>query len=108
MIDAHYNILKVVPHDNIWSLPSTRLVLDGGGVINLKTNPLNHFGPFNSCKDCQMHEYCLEGIKAIRLTIKGFIKPCLFRDDNVLNLRDYLDQSDQRITDEIVQFIDKL
>lgn len=108
MIDAHYNILKVVPHENRWSLPSTRLILDDGGVINLKTNPLNHFVPFNSCKDCQMHECCVEGIKAIRLTEKGAIKPCLFRDDNVLNLRDYLNQSEQHITDKIVQFINDL
>lgn len=72
--------------ENPFNLPSTQVVLRNGGILNLKNYPLNKEMPFRSCAGCAEFAYCIEGIKAIRLTNEGKIKPCLFRQDNEFDL----------------------
>lgn len=108
VIHGEINVLREEPHENKWSIPSIRLVLDKGGVINLKTNQLNKFNPFSSCISCKQHSYCREGIKALRLTADGFIKPCLFREDNLLNVKELLHKNEEEIAEKLIEYIQKL
>lgn len=87
LIEDFFEIKAVELFNNNYSLQSTRIILKSGGRINLKTSTLNNELVFNSCRDCKEFEFCREGIKAIRLTNRGIIKPCIFRDDNVLDLK---------------------
>lgn len=98
LISTHFEIASVKIVENNYSLPSTRLVLKRGGQINLKTNKLNNEFAFNDCENCQEFKFCSEGIKAIRLTNRGIVKPCLFRDDNTFNLRDVYEASNYNET----------
>lgn len=108
VVDKNYKIDNIILHENQSSLPSTRLLLSEGGIINLKTSKLNSFHPFHSCTSCNQYKYCNEGIKSIRLTADGYLKPCLFRDDNRLNLNDILEEADDKIIEIIKNYIDNL
>lgn len=86
LVSSEYIIERMCRYENRYSLPSTRLYLRGGAVINLKTTQLNSTGCYNSCSTCRVKEFCTEGIKAIRITPNGKIRPCVFRDDNCFDL----------------------
>lgn len=101
----NYKILKIYNYQNKFSLPSKRIALKNGGEINLKTEMLNSNKPFNSCSSCPEFNYCKEGIKAIRLTSDGYLKPCLFRDDNKLNLMTFINEPENKIIDKILNYI---
>lgn len=105
LVRENYDVQREYINENIYSLPSKRLVLPGGGEINLKINALNRNAPFNSCTDCKVKERCTEGIKAIRLTKEGHIQPCLFRHDNALSFNE-IKESDRN--DVIKQYISAL
>lgn len=87
MISDRYPIARREPHANRYSIDSERLYLSGGGTVNLKVNQLNEIDFLKSCDACDKSMFCKEGISAIRLTNTGWLKPCLFRDDNGLDLR---------------------
>lgn len=109
IITNHFEIEFVKVVENHYSLPSTKLFLKGGSQINLKTNRLNNEFVFNACQNCQEFKFCSEGIKAIRLTNKGIVKPCLFRDDNTLNLRNLHENSSYNETlHDVYNYIMKL
>ncbi len=82
-----YNVISKCTHDNPYSIPSKRLILESGGIINLKVNKLRDISFLQSCKSCTKKMICDEGISAIRLTNKGIIQPCLFRDDLTFDVR---------------------
>lgn len=86
MIRQRHSICDVYQYINDFSLPSTRLTLEKGGTINLKTTKLNTVSFLNGCEACDKRDVCVEGIAAIRLTADGVVKPCIFRDDNTFNL----------------------
>lgn len=88
MIRENFDIEKMEYKANMYSLSSKLIYLKNGAVINLKTSRLSDNPPFYSCKNCSEKSNCIEGIKAIRLTEKGDIKPCLLREDNYFNLRE--------------------
>ena len=82
IISSKYVIKEKCKYINPYSLSSTRLFLEAGGIVNLKTTELNSTDCFYSCSICKIKEFCTEGIKAIRLTPNGKLRPCVFRDDN--------------------------
>lgn len=86
IIRQRHHVCNVYQYTNDFSLPSTRLTLENGGTINLKTTKLNTVSFLNSCETCDKRDVCVEGIAAIRLTADGVVKPCLFRDDNTFDL----------------------
>lgn len=88
---------------NRFSLPSKRLVLKNGGEINLKVFPLNQKKPFNCCFNCDCVEMCTEGIRAIRLTPNGTIKPCLFRNNNLFEVNTF-----EGLNERILSYIENL
>lgn len=101
-IVANWNIVDKKIVNNKYSLPSKRLYISDGCVINLKTTQLNSQNIFKSCKKCDYHQYCTEGIKAIRLNNNGFLQPCLLRTDNMLNLNRINNKND------IVKYLENL
>lgn len=94
-----FNIVKSYIKENKFSLSSKRLVLNKGGEINLKVFPLNQNKPFIMCDSCDLLPKCTEGIKAIRLTSEGILRPCLFKYDNCLDLSK---------TDDVYELTDKV
>jgi len=42
---------------------------------------------FNHCRECNELDFCVEGIKAIRLTNKGLIQPCLFHKNKTYDIK---------------------
>lgn len=92
--------------NNLFSLPSKRLVLENGGEVNLKITKLNECHPFKSCDTCDFFNCCIEGIKAIRLTTNNIIQPCLVRSDNVLKITDFEDED--AIEDKVFRYLDML
>ena len=107
-LKKNYKIYKECNWENLSSIPSKRIFLKEGGIINLKINTLNQIKPFNSCKNCRVIEYCKEGIKAIRLTTDGYLKPCLFRDDNKLNLIEHINKNEDELSKVILNYINNL
>lgn len=107
-LEETYEVEKIYSQVNPHSIPSKRIKLKRGGIINLKTKPLNTLKPFRSCYNCSEIKYCKEGIKAIRLTTDGYLKPCLFRDDNRLNILKFIDSTEDKIVEKIVDYINKL
>lgn len=90
LIQSRCEIASSTEYINKWSLPSTRLKLIPQGEINLKTTKLNSVDYLNGCTVCDKRDVCIEGISAIRLTAQGIIKPCIFRDDNIFDLKGYM------------------
>lgn len=95
--------------ENMYSLPSTTVYLKQGGRLNLKNTPLNKERVFKACENCQEFKYCSEGIKAIRLTKDGKIKPCIFRDDNIFDIFSYSkDNSYENTLEKFNNYIEQL
>lgn len=90
LVNSRYKIQSVEEKINQYSINSLRVKLEGGGSLNLKINQLNRYEFLKSCSKCEKRIYCREGIAAIRLTNRGIIKPCLFREDNCFDLVGYL------------------
>lgn len=86
MITSIYKVEEIYEYENKFSINSQRLKLVGGGVINLKINALNKTAFLKACSACGKYQYCVEGISAVRLTNRGIVKPCLFRDDMTFDL----------------------
>lgn len=87
LIYKNFQIEKEKNFVNNYSISSKRLYLQNGGIVNLKVNKLSDYRFLKSCLSCSKKEFCKEGIAAIRLTTNGKIKPCLFRNDNMLDMR---------------------
>lgn len=92
LIRKNYKVKTEYVYENLYSLPSKRLLLENSCIINLKVNQLNQQNAFKSCKKCEQIKFCTEGIKAIRLTNSGVIQPCLLRNDNTLKLDNTVDE----------------
>ena len=90
MIRKLYAVSEIGAYENKYSIPSARMSLVGGGVINMKVNQLKNIHFLKGCDCCAKKDSCDEGIAAIRLTSDGVIKPCIFRDDNCFDLIDYM------------------
>lgn len=101
-INCNWNVVHIEKYDNPYSFSSKRLYLSNGCVINLKINKLNEQNIFYSCNKCKHKKFCIEGIKAIRLTNAGFIQPCLLRRDNTLKLGETI------VLDEIKNYLKEL
>lgn len=109
LIRQRYSINEVCQYTNIYSLPSTRLILEGGGIINLKTTKLNSVSFLKSCAICSKCNICVEGIAAIRLTTDGVVKPCMFRDDNTFDLMNCIRQhGEQQAIKELDTYLENL
>ncbi len=63
------------------SLPTLRMTLAGGPVIEIKDRRLGEVGPWASCARCPRRAACREGIVALRLTHTGVLRPCMDRGD---------------------------
>ena len=103
IIGQRFHIREVEEFVPEIGLPSKRLHLENSAVINLKTSQLYNYKPFMACNRCPVSDWCVEGIQAIRMTVDGKIKPCLFRDDNLFDLQDIyhqkgLEQTDQELS----------
>lgn len=105
IITQNYSLKQSVLHDNVYSLPSERLCLEGGGVINLKKFPLNTFLPFKCCHGCNCRELCREGILAMRLSPDSCLQPCLLRTDNRLDLSEMTGYSTHDLANFIAGYI---
>jgi cyclic pyranopterin phosphate synthase len=99
MINKKYSVVSSEKYANLHSIESLRLFLSEGGIVNLKINPLNEQSFLKSCEKCKKIKYCKEGISAIRLTTAGIIKPCLFREDLLF---------DMKVTDSCTSIADKV
>lgn len=99
IIKKEWKIDESVNYENKFSLPSKRLTLHNGCVVNLKISQLNKQKIFSACKECEFRSLCVEGIKAIRITNDGLIQPCLLRNDNTLDLS----KTDTRIVDYLLE-----
>lgn len=99
LILNYWDVKKIINYNNPYSLPSRRLLLDSGCSINLKVNKLNEQEILFSCRECLYKEFCIEGIKAIRLTNDGVIQPCLLRSDNTFKISENTKKS------EIIDFL---
>lgn len=104
IIQSKYDVSIVEPYINQWSLPSTRLSLRPQGIINLKTAQLNSINYLKGCSACNKRAICVEGISAIRLSADGVIKPCIFRDDNIFDLKKNMESHTR---DETVDALEK-
>ncbi len=60
IIERKYEIERTEPYMNISSLPSTRLFLNGGGIINLKTAKLNESNFLKSCQIVMLNGFALK------------------------------------------------
>ena len=103
LISSKYVIKEKCKYINPYSLSSTRLFLEEGGIINLKTTELNSTDCFYSCSICKIKEFCTEGIKAIRLTPNGKLRPCVFRDDNCFELLQSLKNKGKEETNNLLR-----
>ena len=109
MIRQRHSICEVYQYLNDFSLPSTRLRLDKGGTINLKTTKLNTVSFLNSCEACDKRDVCIEGIAAIRLTADGVVKPCIFRDDNTFDLLSCIrEHGEKQATEKLKDYLENL
>lgn len=108
IITQNYGLTQSLIHDNAHSLPSERLYLEDGGVINLKKFTLNTFLPFNCCNDCHCREICREGILAMRLSLDACLQPCLLRTDNRLDLSELAGYSTPDLANSIASYISAL
>lgn len=108
LIEKRYPIVKSNDYVNSNSLPSRRLFLLGGGIVNLKVYQLSQQGYMNSCKNCTKKKYCKEGIAAIRLTAKGDLKPCLFREDNTYDLISLIEKPMEECVSIVKTYFDEL
>lgn len=109
IIKRKFIVNEINTFKNKFSLPSTRVVLESGGIINLKTTKLNSVDFLKSCNCCEVKKYCIEGISAIRLTSSGLIKPCIFRADNIFNLREALNENtDLEVISQIKNYLENL
>lgn len=86
LVCSKYDIKDIYENTNSHSLPSRRLLLQNGAVVNLKISKLNDEHLFCDCLSCVKKKSCMEGIKAMRLTPAGILQPCLMRTDNTLDL----------------------
>jgi len=59
------------------SLPTTRLHWPSGLVVEVKTEQLGRFAPWQDCASCPMRARCREGIYAVRLTHRGQLQLCM-------------------------------
>lgn len=82
ILNEKFGIVNKKKVDNAYSLESTHVSLNNGVVVNLKTSELRHANFLKSCRDCEVKEFCTEGICAVRLCTDYRIQPCLFRNDN--------------------------
>lgn len=105
IITRNYSLRQSLIHDNVYSLPSERLYLGGGGIINLKKFTLNTVLPFNCCHGCHCRELCREGILAIRLSPNASLQPCLLRTDNRLELSELTEYSTRDLANSIASYI---
>ena len=94
IIAKYYNVVREENFINNYSITSKRLYLKNGGVINLKVNKLSDYFFLKSCSTCLKRNICKEGIAAIRLTTEGKIQPCLFRYDNILDMKKVIDNNE--------------
>lgn len=94
IIAKYYNVVREENFINNYSITSKRLYLKNGGVINLKVNKLSDYFFLKSCSTCLKRNLCKEGIAAIRLTTEGKIQPCLFRYDNILDMKKVIDNNE--------------
>lgn len=108
LIEKRYTIIKSNDYVNINSLPSRRLYLLGGGIINLKVHQLAEQGYMKSCEHCTKKKFCKEGIAAIRLTTKGLLKPCLFREDNTYDIISLIEKPKDECVTIIKKYFDIL
>ncbi len=63
------------------SLPTSRLRLASGVVVEIKDRRLGDAAPWASCAVCLRRPICREGILALRLTHTGVLRPCMDRSD---------------------------
>lgn len=61
------------------SLPTTRLHWASGLVVEVKTEQLGRFAPWQDCATCPVRARCREGIYAVRLTHTGQLQLCMDR-----------------------------
>lgn len=109
IINNDFQIENIATHENMYSLNSKRLVLCGGGIINLKVNQLNEMDFLEACRSCNNKKYCIEGISAIRLTTDGIVKPCLFRDDLLYDMRSEINRLKiDEVVEHIQEYFEKL
>lgn len=109
IIRQRHSICNVYQYTNDFSLPSTRLTLEKGGTINLKTTKLNTVSFLNSCEACDKRDVCVEGIAAIRLTADGIVKPCIFRDDNTFDLLKCISENGEtQAIEQLMKYLENL
>lgn len=61
------------------SLPTTRLHYADGLVVEVKTEQLGRYAPWQDCATCMVRARCREGIYALRLTHLGQLQLCMDR-----------------------------
>lgn len=108
IIKQNYGIRRSAIYHNPHSLPSERLYLDEGGVINLKRFTLNTFHPFRSCGDCPSRHLCREGILALRLNPDAHLQPCLLRTDNRMDVSGLAGCTTAELADAIASYLTTL
>ena len=108
LLEKRYSFDEVYVKKNPYNPDSLRIILKGGGAVNLKIFPLNSIQPFNSCRTCREISRCSEGIKAIRLICGGYIQPCLLRRDNRMDIATWEAKDESEITRLLVKYIEEL
>ncbi|MBX7046540.1 MAG: radical SAM protein [Ignavibacteria bacterium] len=85
-------------------IPMPTFKVKNGVKIYVKDSTVgNHYG--DTCVNCQ-HYPCQDGIMALRLTADGKLQRCLYREDNLIDLKPYINTNSSKIEQLINQAID--
>jgi hypothetical protein len=67
--------------------PMPEFIMPNGVKVIVRDSTIgSHYGDI--CKTCNLYP-CQDGIMALRLTVNGKLQRCLYRDDNLIDLRPY-------------------
>ncbi|MCG3165647.1 MAG: GTP 3',8-cyclase [Bacteroidia bacterium] len=76
-------------------IPMPTFTMKNGAKISVKDSTVgNHYG--DTCNNCPLFP-CQDGIMALRLTADGKLQRCLYREDNLLDLRPYINTNDPQL-----------
>lgn len=76
-------------------IPMPTFTMKGGAKIFVKDSTVgNHYG--DTCVNCQ-HFPCQDGIMALRLTTDGKLQRCLYREDNLIDLKPYIKNDENKL-----------
>ncbi|HRG68436.1 MAG TPA: radical SAM protein [Saprospiraceae bacterium] len=85
-------------------IPMPTFKMKNGVIVSVKNSTIgNHYG--DTCINCS-HFPCQDGIMALRLTADGKLQRCLYREDNLIDLKPLLYTDNPRLRSSINEALD--